>query len=345
MIWLTWRQFRVPALIVAAAVAVLAVFCAVTGPGLLDDYHTATTGFLDLVAQRRLNRTLYFVGQVVVYAAPPVIGAFWGAPLIARELEAGTHRLVWTQSISRSRWLAVKIGVTGLAAIAVSGLLSLIVTWWSDPIDDSVNAGNGSNVFEIARLQPPLFGARGVVPIGYAAFAFALGVTLGLVIRRSIFAIALTLTVVIAVQAFAPSLIRPHLMSPVVEAKTLTADTIRGLMLSGPEENPDVIKVDVAAGGPGLWKISDQTIKDGKVQKTLPSYLRECGPRPPGAPRATLSQDQCFQRFEADGYRQQVKYYPADRFWGLQWRETGLFLLVAFGLVGFCFWRIRRDLT
>ncbi|TWD79200.1 ABC-type transport system involved in multi-copper enzyme maturation permease subunit [Kribbella amoyensis] len=345
MIWLTWRQFRVPALAVAGAVAVLAVFCAVTGPGLASDYRTTTTGFLDLVAEQRLNRTLYLVGQFVVYAAPPVIGAFWGAPLIARELEAGTHRLVWSQSISRSRWLTVKVGLTGAAAISVSGLLSLIVTWWAGPIDDSVAAGNSSNVFELARMQPPLFGARGVVPIGYAAFAFAVGVTLGLVIRRSIVAIALTLAVVVAFQALAPSLIRPHLMSPVVETKTLTKDTIRGLMLSGPEKDPEVLRVEVLAGAPGLWKVSDETVKDGVVQKTLPSYLQDCGPRPPEARERKLSPDQCFQRFEAEGYRQQVKYYPADRFWGLQWRETGLFLLLAFGLTGFCFWRIRRDLT
>jgi hypothetical protein len=350
MIWLTWRQFRVPALIVAAAVAVLAVFCAVTGPGLLHDYETTETGFLDLVATQRLNRTLYLVGQFVVYAAPPIIGAFWGAPLIARELEAGTYRLVWAQSISRSRWLAVKIGLTGLAAIAVSGLLSLIVTWWSDPIDDTVDSGTESGIFNIPTLHPPLFAARGVVPIGYAAFAFALGVTLGLVLRRSIAAIGLTLAVVIAVEIFTPSLIRTHLMNPVAETKTLTQDNLRGLMLRGPEKNPDEIKLEVAAGGPGSWKTSDETINAARqVQDTLPSWVANCTPNTrPGAPASEAQRPaaaQCFERLAADGYQQQVKYYPADRFWGLQWRETGLFLLLAFALTGFCFWRIRRDLT
>ena len=58
----------------------------------------------------------------VVLVLPALIGLFWGAPLIARELEAGTHRLVWNQSITRTRWLAVKLGLTGLAAMVAAGL-------------------------------------------------------------------------------------------------------------------------------------------------------------------------------------------------------------------------------
>jgi hypothetical protein len=32
---------------------------------------------------------------------------FWGAPLVAGELESGTFRLAWTQDVSRVRWLAL----------------------------------------------------------------------------------------------------------------------------------------------------------------------------------------------------------------------------------------------
>ena len=40
-----------------------------------------------------------------------------------------------------------------------------------------------------------------------------------------------------------------------------------------------------------------------------------------------------------------ISYIPANRFWALQWREAGIFLALAFALTGFCFWRIRRDLS
>jgi hypothetical protein len=62
---------------------------------------------------------------------------------------------------------------------------------------------------------------------------------------------------------------------------------------------------------------------------------------------ATWGQNQaaCFTRLETEGYRQLIHYYPANRFWGLQWRETGFFLALALLLTGFSFWRIKRDLT
>ena len=52
---------------------------------------------------------------------PGLLGVFWGAPLVAGELESGSFRLAWTQDVSRARWLASRLAVTGLAAMAVAG--------------------------------------------------------------------------------------------------------------------------------------------------------------------------------------------------------------------------------
>jgi hypothetical protein len=350
MIWLTWRQFRLQALVVVGAVLALGIFLAVTGPGLLDTYQLRPEEFLKQIQFDRINQYLYIAGQALLYAAPPVIGAFWGAPLIARELEAGTHRLVWNQSITRTRWLVTKLAVTGLGAMVVTGLLSLAVSWWSDPIDDAIDSGQSAGVFNVPRLLPAVFGARGVVPIGYAAFAFALGVAVGLLVRRSVVAIAITLAGVIAIQILSPILIRPHLMTPVETNVVVTAENMRGLQLSGPEENAVVMRVEAKIPGEGNWKLSEHTVNSaGQVQKTLPSYVAECGPPPPNATaeeaRSRQPLSACFQRLADDGYTQQISYHPANHFWGLQWREFGLFLLLALGLTGFSFWRIRRDLT
>ena len=59
--------------------------------------------------------------ELLVLAAPALIGIFWGAPLIGRELETGTHQFAWNQTVTRTRWLAVKLAVVGLAAIATAG--------------------------------------------------------------------------------------------------------------------------------------------------------------------------------------------------------------------------------
>ena len=139
---------------------------------------------------------------------PVLIGMFWGAPLIAHELETGTFRLAWTQSVSRLRWLLVKLGLVGLASAAVAGLLSLMVTWWFSPID-KVNQD---------RFGPAAFGLHGFVPAGYALFAFALGATTGLLFRRTLPAMAVTLVGFVVARLDRGFWIRPHFMSPVAKA-------------------------------------------------------------------------------------------------------------------------------
>jgi ABC-type transport system involved in multi-copper enzyme maturation permease subunit len=347
MIWLTWRQFRVQFLVVASVIVAAAIVFAFTGPGLADDYRRLATQFIQNLGFQRLNPLLYIIGQVLLYAVPPVIGAFWGAPLIARELETGTHRLVWSQSISRRRWLATKVSFTGLTAIAITGLLSLAVTWWADPIDQAINAGQDSNTY-LPRMFPSTFSARGLVPVGYAAFAFALGVALGLVIRRTVVALAVTLAAVILVQVLAPTLIRPHLLAPTESYLTVNLDNLRGFMLSGDTKPPQVKAIEVASGSVGAWKLSDQTVdKNGNKVSTLPNWMIDCEPGRPNATSSAASPKAaaCFQRLADEGYRQHIKYFGADKFWALQWREFGFFLLLAALLSGFSFWRIRRDLS
>ena len=99
MTWLAWRQFRVSGAAVYALLAALAAaFVLVSLPDL-----TGAT-LIDTLGQGGSQATVYGVGVLAMLALPAVIGVFWGAPLVARELENGTHRLVWTQSISRTRW-------------------------------------------------------------------------------------------------------------------------------------------------------------------------------------------------------------------------------------------------
>jgi hypothetical protein len=75
---------------------------------------------------------------------------------VARELESGTFRLAWTQNVSRVRWNVVRLLATGLAGMAVVGLLSLIVTWWAGPPDPAGSGGEG------AGARSFIDGVRGV---------------------------------------------------------------------------------------------------------------------------------------------------------------------------------------
>lgn len=324
MIWLTWRQFRTQATVVYLALAFLAALLAVTGPQLADLYASAGDDLFGRITSA--DQTVYYLGLAVVLLVPAVIGMFWGAPLITRELETGTYRLAWNQSITRTRWLATKLVLTGVATMAAAALASLTVTWWSGPIDQAVNGGGtGADPF-YPRIDPLVFGGRGIVPIGYAAFAFILGVTLGVLIRRTVPAMAATFAAYAAVQIAMPLWVRPHL-APSVDAT-----------LSFTQAKPVNIGVDavreVDFGQPGAWILSEQTVNASGQPAALPESLTDCS-----------SMSDCAANLTKAGYQQQVSYQPAGNFWSLQWAETGLYLGLALALTGFCAWWIRRRLT
>jgi hypothetical protein len=355
MTWLTWRQFRAQAAMMSAALAVLAIILALTGPGVADDYSagiaactTQSAGCSNFVNRFfQDHQDAFLAVNAVVLVLPALIGLFWGAPLITRELEAGTHRLVWSQSITRTRWLAVKLGLTGLAAVAAAGLGSLAVDWWSDPIDKTATG-------DFPRMAPLLFDARGIVPIGYAAFAFALGVTVGMLVRRTLPAMAITLTVFLAVQIAMPLLVRPHLIAPIRSTTEITASNLDGLSTRrGGGPVGVMTKAPDTGAYRGAWVLSSHAIDAAghAVDKVSLSQTGACGPPqggPPQQPAGAKPGDElsgCFAEMKRLGYRQRVTYQPASRFWAFQWYETGIYIAVALGLAGFCFWRIRHRLS
>jgi hypothetical protein len=354
MIWLTWRQARAQAAMMAAGLALLAAILALTGPRLADDYSsgiaacaTESGGCAQFVNRFFQDHQGSFLAvTAVALVLPALIGLFWGAPLITRELEAGTHRLVWNQSITRTRWLAVKLGLTGLAAATAAGLGSLAVTWWSGPVDKSA--------VDFPRMAPLLFDARGIVPVGYAAFAFVLGVSVGILVRRTLPAMAITLAVFVAVQIAMPLLVRPHLIAPARSTIEITASNLEGLRGhpgSGPTEA--ILRAPAAGAYRGAWVLSSQALDaSGHAVRGIPlSGVRACAP-PRGGPKqqpvGAKAGDElaaCFAELKRLGYRQQVTYQPASRFWPFQWLETGIYMALALALAGFCFWWLRDRLS
>ena len=220
MIRFAWLQFRMQVALAAGALAIVAIVLAVTGPNLVHlydttvvtcaaqhDCSTATTAFTDT------DGPLQVFLDFLLLLVPVLIGMFWGAPLVAREFESGTFRLVWTQGITRPRWLAVKLGLGALASMAVAGLLSLMVSWWSSQLD-----------FVNGEIFDPLrFGVRGIVPIGYAAFAFMLGLTAGLLFRRMLPAMMTAVFGFFAVREIMTRWVRPYLFAPLHKSMPITA--------------------------------------------------------------------------------------------------------------------------
>lgn len=328
MIWLTWRRFRVQAAVAFGAVAVLVAALAATGPRLAHLHDTRGDAFLDELGGT--STALYVVGWLALLFMPALIGMFWGAPLVTRELDAGTHRLAWTLT-TRTRWLAAKLGVLGLAAMAAAGLLGLVMTWWAGPIDAAVahlNGMPGHGVFVFPRLSRVMFDARGIVPVGHAAFTFVLGVTIGVAIRRTLPAMAVVLAAFAVVQVTMSVAVRPHLMAPEHLTMTMTRANLVRI-----DVNDNLV---VAVDRPGAWVLSQHTVDPAGRTTHFPTWAGDC-------PSENRAEGQaCFDRLTAAGYRQVVTYHPDGRFWAFQWYETVLYLAAALLLAGLCTWWIRR---
>ena len=209
MIRLAWRQFRSEATVAIGVLAVVAVVLAITGPHLETVFRTAPNQLVNTF--HGLQTAL--AGLLLV--VPALVGMFFGAPLVARELETGTFRLAWTQSATRIRWLAVKLGLVGLASSVVAGGLSLMVAWWANPID----------IENANRFSPSNFDILGIVPFGYALFAFALGSTTGLVFRRTLPAVATTLAGYVGLRFLVTYWVRPRFEGPLHFSSPLTASS------------------------------------------------------------------------------------------------------------------------
>jgi len=347
MIWLTWRQSRAQTITAVAAMAALAIALAVTGPHVADLYKSsglaacrgqagcsnAATTFIDNLTNGHIDAFLFQLCIGVMYLAPALIGVFWGAPLITRELEANTFRLAWTQSVTRTRWIAVKLGAIGLATMATGGLLSLMASWWAAPVDKALPVGGGNvgnSLGAFGKLSPLLFGARGIAPVGYAAFAFALGVTVGVLIRRTLPAMAVTVGSFAFVQIAWPNWIRPHLITPLTKIGPITPAKINSLMI-----NVNHIRVTTAVNLPGAWILSRRAITTTGRTYTGP------------VPHACHTQGirACNAAIGRLHLKQIVTYQPASRFWEFQWYETAVFLAAALALAGISFWWVRRRLT
>jgi hypothetical protein len=258
---------------------------------------------------------------------------------VAREFEGGTHRLVWAQRVGRGHWLAVRLATAGIATAASTALLSALVTWWAVPLDDAAADAYGT------------FDQRGVVPIGYGLFAFASGVCWGLVTRRTLPAMALTLGGLLAARVVVTAWIRPLVVAPRVESVPLDPDRTGygsgGNILFGvgpsklqPErpELPDAwiqsVRVVDAAGRP---------LPDEVLLATCPSLAGE-GPKGPAGPVPEAVRQRmhdCVARLGED-YHQVVTYQPGERYWTFQWWELAVFVALSVLLVGFAFHRVHR---
>ena len=215
MLWVSWRQTRAATLAASAMIALLAAYILPVGSLLRDSF--TSTGLASCLHSSHPYACGQTTGAFLKHAnslgqnmipwlnfAPGLIGALIGASLIASEFEQGTHRLAWVQSVTRRRWLFIRLGVAALVATAAAAAFALLMAYWRSPFDQLAG-----------RFDPNAFDFEGPVVIAYTLFAFALAVLLGALTRRTVPAIVGTLVGYFAVRLSVENFLRPHYLTPI----------------------------------------------------------------------------------------------------------------------------------
>ncbi|MEU6897628.1 ABC transporter permease [Streptomyces virginiae] len=175
--WVTVRQHRRALWTLPAAVAVsLAVFVVLRRQAAGATPRTGTDPF------RELREALGY-GGLAALLLPLLVGAFVAGPMVARELESGTYRLALTQSSTPRAWLASKITVAAVTAVACAAAFGLVHRFARLPLTTS---------YEYSWADRGPYETLGTVLPAYCLLGVALGAVVGQLVRRTTAAMAVT---------------------------------------------------------------------------------------------------------------------------------------------------------
>ncbi|MEV5973669.1 ABC transporter permease [Streptomyces sp. NPDC051921] len=319
--WVTVRQFR-RALWTAAAVVALAL--AGTLALRLWDAQTPDRWMEDGYWVRGDDNLAYEVLRLAMeYAAvyllllTPVVGAFVAGPLVAREFETGTYRLSLTQSVTPAAWLRAKVLTAGVATVVVTlALMGVFRIGWS----------RVSGTYPVAWGDRGPYESGGVVLLAYVVAAVGVGALVGLLVRRTLLAMAATglvmgvvMTVLGALRwSFLPVLTVTGPVGPTLSTPDGSLVMETGLTTRSGGRMDDAVCWDRAAvTAPDQAATSDAAWND--------AWNR--------------AYDACLTDHGVTG--QYLDYHPQSHFWPTQLIETGILLALA-ALALFAAFRVLR---
>jgi hypothetical protein len=337
MAGVTWRQHRFALAGVAVLLGALAVWLWIIGTPLHHAYAAATAchqanspACQSLADTFDASATNNFMGDkgpggVLLQLVPALIGAFAGAPVLARELETGTFRFAWTQGFGRWRWALAKLVALAVVLAAATSAFGALVSWYYQPY-----LGNGNQALGLYENSPfgDLFSLREVTFPAWTLTAFTIGALAGMLIRRVVPAIVATLAAYAGLAFATAGLLREHYLTPLVTTSSNVG----------------------APGTSTAWIISQWFTKDGRFAfggnppvSILNQFCfsgpgpSEKGSGPSSAPTSTFAQ--CLA---PHGYTQWTSYHPASQFWPFQWIEGGWLLALSALLIAATIWLVHR---
>jgi ABC-type transport system involved in multi-copper enzyme maturation permease subunit len=333
MAWVTWRQHRFALGGVAMLLSGLALYLWLTGLQMHHAYATVAACH-PASSYACQNQVINFdsaygaTAQTVatlVMAVPILIGAFVGAPVLARELETGTFRYAWTLGVGRRRWTLAKLVPLAVTLAVATGLFSLLFSWYYQPL-----FADGNSI----PLDPSLFGLRWVAYAAWTLAAFAIGALAGLLIRRVVPAIAATLAACTGLTFATGLYLQQHYMAPLI-----------GRNLFTPPASAWIISGWWTKGGTVISQSTMNQIMNTMFQQIMPAIL----------PKNVKNNDIKFYKGTANsqvrnyllhhGYTLWTSYQPGSRFWPFQWIEGGWLLALSVLLTAATVWLVGRRAT
>jgi hypothetical protein len=145
---------------------------------------------------------------VLLSFTPAVLGGLVGAPLLAREYETGTYRLIWTQQAGRVRWLWGTLALFGSGLVLLTAIVGLTFFWWYTPLAGTTRG----------RLSPGHgYDAEALTMPAWTMVMFAFGVLAGALIRRTVPAMAATLAGWVGLFSMHWFVVRPAYLAAVIQ--------------------------------------------------------------------------------------------------------------------------------
>jgi uncharacterized protein YneF (UPF0154 family) len=324
MAWVTWRQHRGALAGVAVFLGALTVWLWTAGLGLHHAYaaaaacHPASSLACGELVGSFNNMDGILVGGFALLPVPALIGAFAGAPVLARELETGTFRYAWTQGFGRWRWTLAKLALLAVVVTAAAGAFSVLLSWYYQPY---FGAGNQNlSLSEASPLSGGLFELRGVAFAAWTLAAFAIGALAGMLIRRVVLAIAATLAIYAGLAVAAGMYLRQHYLTPLIIRNNFPPASAQ--MLS---------RWWTKAGQPVSQSVASQVLQGAPAQAAGKG----------GVPQSLGA----VQYLDQHGFTQWISYQPTSRFWPFQWIEGGWLLVLSVLLIAVTVWLVRRRAT
>jgi ABC-2 family transporter protein len=339
MAWVTWRQHRIALTGVAVFLGALAIYVWINGLELHHAYAAAAachpaTSLACSALSSRFQVGAFLSNGYNLQAVPALIGAFVGAPVLAREMETGTFRYAWTQGFGRWRWTLAKLVALAVVVAAAAGAISVLLSWYYQP---SFAARNPA-LFPIpmSTFAATLFDLRGVAFAAWTLAAFAIGALAGMLIRRVVPAIVATLAAYTGLAFAAGLFLRPHYLPPLVTRNVFS-------YFFNPPASTFIVRQWWTKGGTTL----SQSTMTQVINSTFARMMPVVHSSKEGAVAAQKQPTNLhvFHYLTHHGYTQWASYQPASRFWPFQWIEGGWLLALSVLLIAATVWLVRRRAT